>query len=97
MSEYKGTIYRSVSDFGIENLDAFIKSHALDEAKVFSSYISTSKSVYDESFPIQYVIQSKHGKDIRIYNQQEHEILFKRSSRFLITKVKENTIYMEEL
>ena len=97
MPEYQGTVYRSVSDFGIEDVGVFIKSHAIGEPYVFDSYLSASEIVYDESFPIQYVIQSKHGKDIRIYNQQEHEILFKRSSRFLITKVKENTIYMEEL
>ena len=78
-------------------MGVFIKSHVIGEPYVFDSYLSASEIVYDESFPIQYVIQSKHGKDIRIYNQQEHEILFKRSSRFLITKVKENTIYMEEL
>ena len=97
MPEYQGTVYRSVSDFGIEDVGVFIKSHVIGEPYVFDSYLSASETVYDESFPIQYVIQSKHGKDIRIYNQQEHEILFKRSSRFLITKVKENTIYMEEL
>ena len=97
MPEYQGTVYRSVSDFGIEDVGVFIKSHVIGEPYVFDSYLSASEIVYDESFPIQYVIQSKHGKDIRIYNQQEHEILFKRSSRFLITKVKENTIYMEEL
>ena len=97
MPEYQGTVYRSVSDFGIEDVGVFIKSHVIGEPYVFDSYLSASEIVYDESFPIQYVIQSKHGKDIRIYNQQEHEILFKRSSRFLITMVKENTIYMEEL
>ena len=97
MPEYKGTVYRSVSDFGIENLDAFIKSHALDEAKVFSSYISTSKSVYDESFPIQYVIESKHGRDISALNSQEQEILFNRNSVFIVNKVEGNIIYMEEL
>ena len=97
MPEYKGTVYRSVSDFGIENVDAFIKSHAPDEAKVFSSYISTSKSVYDESFPIQYVIESKHGRDISALNFREQEILFNRNSVFIVNRVEGNIIYMEEL
>lgn len=97
MPEYQGIVYRSVSDFGIDDVDAFIKSHVVGELSVFDSYLSTSKTVYDESFPIQYVIQSKHGKDIREYNQQEQEILFKHNSKFLITKVEGNIIYMEEM
>lgn len=97
MPEYQGIVYRSVSDFGIEDVDAFIKAHVADEITIFNSYLSAAETVYDESFPIQYVIQSKHGKDIRVYNQQEQEILFKRNSKFLITKVKGNTIYMEEV
>lgn len=97
MQEYAGIVYRSVSDFGIEDVDAFIGSHIAGKVKKFDSYLSTSETVYDESFPIQYVIQSRHGKDIRAYNQQEQEILFKRNSKFLITEVKGNTIYMEEL
>lgn len=62
--EYKGAVYRSVSDFGIEDVGAFIKSHIVGGMKSFPAYTSASTSVYDEAFPIQYVIQSKHGKDI---------------------------------
>lgn len=58
--------------------------------------LANAEQVYDESFPIQYIIKSKHGKDIRAYNQNEKEVLFKRNSRFWITKVEGNTIYMEE-
>ncbi len=96
MPEYRGTLYRSVSDFGIDDVDSFIKSHVVGESMVFESYLSTSKEVYDESFPIQYVIKSKHGKDIRSYSL-EQEILFKTQSEFLVTKVMGNIIYMEEV
>ena len=97
MQEYKGTVYRSISDFGIDDVEAFIGSHAVGREKNFPSYISSSLNVYDESFPVQYVIKSKHGKNINNYNQSEKEILFKRDSKFLITKVQENTIWMEEI
>ncbi len=96
MPEYHGTIYRSVSEFGLGDVNMFIQSHVVGESKLFESYLSSSKAVYDENFPIQYVIRSKHGKDIRSYSL-EQEILFKRKSEFLITKVEGNTIYMEEL
>lgn len=96
MPEYKGTVYRSVSDFGIENVDAFIKSYVSDSEFRSPAYISSSERVYDAGFPIQYVIESKHGKDIRIYNQGEGEVLFKRDSVFYVTKVENNIIYLEE-
>lgn len=96
MPEYHGTLYRSVSDFGVDDIDGFIHSHVIGESIVFESYLSSSKVVYDENFPIQYVIQSKHGKDIRSYSQ-EQEVLFKAKSEFLVTDIKGNTIHMEEL
>lgn len=96
MPEYHGTLYRSVSDFGLDDVNTFIHSHVVGESKIFESYLSSSKAVYDENFPVQYIIKSKHGKDIRQYSQ-EQEILFKRKSEFLITKIEGNVIYMEEL
>ena len=59
--------------------------------------MSASLSVYDESFPVQYVIISKHGRDITAYNQKEQEVLFKRGTKFKVLKVEGNTIYMEEV
>ena len=80
-----------------EPLYAFIDSHVVERKKMFPSYISSSLGIYDENFPIQYVIKSSHGKNVKCYNQLEKEILFKRNSMFLITKVQGNTIWMEEI
>jgi len=96
MPEYQGTLYRSMSDFGIEDVDGFIKLHVPGNTKSFPAYTSTSMAVYDEDFPIQYVIESRHGKDITAHNNQEKEVLFKRNSNFHVTKVEGNTIYLEE-
>lgn len=97
MPEYQGTVHRSVSDFGIEDVDAFIKSYEVGRKKLFIAYMSASLSVYDESFPVQYVIISKHGRDITAYNQKEQEVLFKRGTKFKVLKAEGNTIYMEEV
>lgn len=96
MPEYQGIVYRSVSDFGIRDVDTFINSYVVGEQRVFSEYLSCSEEIYDESFPIQFIILSVHGKDIRSYNGAEKEILFKRDSVFLVTKVDGTLIYMEE-
>lgn len=95
--EYKGTVYRSVSGFGINDIKEFIKSYEAKKIKRFPSFISSSLDTYDESFPIQYIIKSKHGRNISRYNNKEKEILFKRGSRFLVVKVEGNTIWMEEI
>ena len=94
--EYQGIVYRSVSDYGIEDVESYISDHVVDGGFSSLAYISSSENVYDESFPIQYIIKSKHGRDIRAYNQTEQEILFKRNSRFYVTKVDGHTIYLEE-
>ena len=96
MPEYQGMVNRSVSDVEIDDVDAFIASFIPGEQAVFPAYTSSSEDVYDESFPIQFKILSKHGKDIRRYNENEKEILFKHNSRFWVMKVDGNTIYLEE-
>lgn len=96
MPEYSGKLYRSVSEFGIDNIEEFIQSHVVGEKRSYPAYISSSTKVYDESFPIQFVIESKHGKDLQAINQNEQEVLFKRDSNFYVKKVDGNTIYMEE-
>jgi hypothetical protein len=97
MPKYEGTVKRSLSDFGIPDVDEFVKSYVPGELKIFNEYLSSSTEVYDDSFQIQYVIRSKNGRDIRKYNSTEKEILFERGASFIVTRVDGHTIYMEEL
>lgn len=97
MPTYQGTVYRSVSETRIENISDFVQEHPVGGYKKFPSYLSSGTTVYDESFPIQYVIQSHTGRDIRSFNPQEGEILFPRGSRFLVSKIEGHTIFMEEV
>jgi len=97
MPVYQGTLYRSVSDFGIPDTKEFVESYKPGMVKSFPEFLSSSTEVYDDSFPIQYVITSKNGRDIRQFNVQEKEILFARDAMFYITKVDDNVIYMEEI
>lgn len=97
MPKYKGTLYRSLSEFGIPDVEEFIKGHIPGRPIQFREYLSTSEVVYDESFPIQYVIQSKSGRDIQKFNPGEKEILFERNTWFIPTKIEGNIIYMEEM
>lgn len=97
MPTYEGTVYRSITDFGIDDIDAFWANYIPGKTIRFPAYMSSGTKVYDDRFPIQYVIKSKSGRDIRKFNPEEFEILFPRNSEFRIVKVEEGTIYMEEL
>lgn len=98
MPEVKGTIYRSLSKgLEIEDVDAFVAEHVVGVPMTFPSYISASTTVYDDSMEIQYVIISKHGKDLTSLNKGEQEILFQRGSWFMPTRIEGHTIYMEEV
>ena len=100
LPEHRGVVYRSVSSFGIDDVDAFIKSHLIGAPRKFPSYISSNiNEVYDKSMEIQYIIISRHGRDISKFNPipGENEVLFRRNTIFVTTKIEGHTIYMEEL
>lgn len=96
LPDYEGTVYRSVSTGMIDDPAAFLAQHRKDEAILFSAYTSTGKTVYDPSMEIQYVITSKHGKDISSINIKEQEVLFQRNARLFVDRVDGNIIYMTE-
>ncbi len=96
MPTYQGTVYRSITADEINDIDEFMKQYPVGDLKGFPSYLSSGTTVYDESFPIQYVIESKTGRDIRAYNRPESEILFERDTQFRVKRVEGHTIYLEE-
>ena len=70
-------MYRSLSKgLEIEDVDAFVASHIIGVPKQFDAYTSASLEVYDGTMEIQYVIESKCGKDLTAWNPGEKEILF---------------------
>lgn len=97
LPEKKGTVYRSVSSFGIKDVDAFVKGHVVGIPVQSAAYTSASLGIYDETMDIQYVIQSRHGKDLTQWNAPEQEVLFKRETWFIPTRIEGHTIYMEEI
>lgn len=93
---YSGTTYRSLSDFEIEDVNAFVAQYKVGETVAFKEYFATGKEIYDESFPIQYVVNSECGRDLSEFNEKEQEVLFCRDSEFRIVKVEGHTIYLED-
>ena len=97
LPKYEGTVYRSMSSDMIQNLEKFWALHQVGNMVNYGAYTSTSLEVYDDTMDIQFVIQSKNGRDVTSYNPNEKEILFKRGSRFIITDIRNDIIFMEEV
>jgi hypothetical protein len=93
MPVYKGTVYRSVSNQIMKDERDFESQLRVGTIYWDSAFMSTScDKPYDESFKYQFVIKSKTGRDMRKYNPDEREILFKRKTLFFIIKREGNTI-----
>lgn len=97
LPDYQDTVYRSISGEYITDKEKFEQDHAPGNVIIYSAYTSTSKQVYDENMDIQFIIKTKHGKDISAWNSDEQEVLHKRETVFYITKREGNIIYMEEV
>ena len=97
LPDYRGTVYRSISSEYITDKEKFEQDHVSGNVLIYSAYTSTSKQVYDENMDIQFIIKTKHGKDISYWNSDEQEVLHKRETVFYITKREGNIIYMEEV
>ena len=98
---YKGIVNRSVSFMYDNDIKEFVAKHKVGHEICYNQYLSsTTDLVYNEDAQVQVHILSKHGKDIRKYNQRENEILFKRDAKFYVKNMQKNdtvwSIWLEE-
>lgn len=101
MPTYEGIVQRSLI-LDNETLNEFLKIHKTGNKIQYKQYISTTiENRYNDLSNVELHIKSKNGRDIRTYNREEQEILFKRNSSFKVNKIKKiNDIYyifMEEI
>lgn len=98
---YEGNVTRSLI-LDEEDLNKFLQIHKVGNKVTYKSYISTTVgNRYNELSNIELHIKSKTGKDIRIFNEEEQEILFERNAEFRVIQLKKVNevyhIYMKEL
>ncbi len=97
MPDYKGAVYRGIE---ISNVDNFLKIYSKGGKVNFKQFTSTSfKKLQAYGGNVQYVIESRKGKDISSlsYKEKEKEILFRTDTEFLIKGVekKEGKYYIK--
>lgn len=86
---YKGNLQRSIYFYNQNNLDMFLNEHSIGKVVQYKEFISTTKgTMYNPEAQIQiYIADSRHGKDISVFNFKEQEILYERNSSFIVSNV----------
>ncbi len=101
MPNYEGVVQRSLM-LDKKQLSRFLELHQEGNVIKYKAYTSaTAGNRYNDYSNVELLMKSINGKDMRKYNKEEQEILFKRNTKFkVIRKEKINDIYyiqMEEI
>lgn len=99
--KYEGNVTRSIM-LDKDILKDFLEHHKVGNNVIYKTYTSTTVgNRYNDDSNVELHIKSKSGKDIRKFNKEEQEILFKRNTKFQVINLKIiNNIYhifMEEI
>lgn len=99
--KYKGNVTRSII-LDNDELKEFLKEHKQGNTVTYKAYTSTTVgNRYNDVSNIELHIKSKNGRDIRKFNKEEQEILFRRNTEFQVIYVKTinniHHIYLKEL
>lgn len=87
---YNGTVVRTLQIQNKNELTKFLKKNEVGNLTKYREYLSfSSKSDYNENANVYIYTKSKYGKDIRKFNPEESEILYKRNSKFLVENILE--------
>ncbi len=95
LPNYEGNIVRALEIKDKKLLQKFLNKNQIGKIRQWKEYLSFSnKENYNENANIRIYVKSTMAKDIRRYNRDESEILYKRNSKF-VTKniVKSKDIY----
>lgn len=104
LETHEGATFRGVYTNEIDNLFGFMKAHQVGNVVEYRGFTSTSYDL-ERSFSgdIRFIIESKNGRKVEgiSASASELEVLFRPSSKFRVTRIKENAdpkeIYLTEL
>lgn len=88
-NNYNGNITRVLEIKDSKKLKEFINANKINQTIMFNEYLSfSSKSNYNENANVIIYTVSSKAKDLRNFNPDESEILYKRNSRFIVENIK---------
>ena len=113
LESFQGTVYRGMEfDSGYKLSDTKRQKELLQFYKdnigkdvTEKGYVSTGKKKgkIDKKFTstmvpsIRFTIESKTGRDVSHYNDEEEEIVFRRKTKFRVLSVKGNNVHLQEI
>ena len=95
MPNYNGNIVRVLEIKDKKQLKEFLKNYKVGRVKEEKEFLGFSnKENYNPNANVRIYVNSKSGKDIRKYNQEESEILYKSNTKFKTKNIiKKDGIY----
>lgn len=88
LDSYNGNVVRVLQIEDENKLNQFIEKNKIGKEIEFNEYLSFSdKNGYNDNSNIFIYTQSRTAKNLRKYNKEESELLYKRSSKFLVENV----------
>lgn len=88
MPTYQGTVYRSLMFEDAEKYADFLRQHKDQSYVSYNAYTSSStKKDYHDVPTVLLEIHSVTGRDLRMVNQGEQEVIFERGKTFKVTAV----------
>ena len=84
--DYKGTVTRSLYFRFEKKMRKFLDEYRVGKTVTYREFLSTTcGDVYNPQGQVLItIIDSQKGKDIREYNPEEQEILYRRNSKFMV-------------
>ncbi len=89
LPRYKGNLVRTLDFHDESSLEEFINQIHQEDIKTAQQFISTTtmEDYNPDGQVLIRIIGAQNGRDFRMFNPEEEEIIYERSQRFLIKKV----------
>ena len=95
---YQGTVTRDLNFMNLDEFKAFATRYAIGSEITDPSFVSaTVSTAYQDAPQVRLLIQSKTARDLRGFNPEEAEVLFRRYTKFRVLAMRraEGTFVLE--
>lgn len=86
LPKYEGDLSRSLYFNDDESLKEFLSSYQVGNTIEYKEFLSTTcGNIYNPDGQVQiYILDSKNGRNLTMFNREEQEVLYSRNSKFTI-------------
>ncbi len=85
LPKYQGSTQRSVVIWDQADFVNFISAHEIGSVQQYPQFTSTAANVYNNSDDARFIISSKTAADLRYFNWNEQELIYRPDQKFVVT------------